>query len=132
MRAYWKLIFHIVIVALSQSNALAQGLIGAPVEPPGGFPPPSGEEMRRVNQITGMVLSSTPINTKRQFKGPSTVPVVKCHFDDTGLLSELRLDQASIWLDQDFYTLWAVASFPPVKPYSSPTQQARATAGKSI
>lgn len=110
----------IVIIALSQPGVFAQGIIGAPFEPHSGCPP-SAEEIHRLNQITGMVLSSTPLDTKREFKGPSTVSVVACHYDNSGLVSELRLYQASIWLDQDFYTLWALASFPPVKPYGSRT-----------
>lgn len=106
------------MIALLQPNVFAQGIVGAPIKPDSNHPP-SSEEIQRLNEITGMVLSSTPLDTKREFKGPSTVSVVTCHSDDSGFLSELRLDQSSIWLDQDFYTLWAVASFPPVKPYGS-------------
>lgn len=108
----------IAIVALSQYGVFAQGIIGHPYDPPPGGPP-SAEEIQRLDQTTGIVLSSTPLDTKREFKGPATVSVVACHYDNSGLVSELRLCQASIWLDQDFYTLWAVASFPPVKPYGS-------------
>jgi hypothetical protein len=115
-----SLLLGIVIIGFSQPGVFAQGITGAPIDPPPGRPP-STEEIHRLDQITGMVLSSTPLDTKREFKGPSTVSVVKCHYDDAGFLSALRLDHASIWLDQDFYTLWAVASFPPVKPYSSRT-----------
>jgi hypothetical protein len=109
----------IVLVLLSQAGVFANGgLVGARIDKHPWHAPPSEAELRRVYEISGMVLSSTPLDTHRQFKGPSTVSVVKCHFDDFGFLSELRLDQDSIWSDQDFYTLWAVASFPPVKPFS--------------
>lgn len=106
------------MIALLQPNVFAQGIVGTPIKPDSTHPP-SSEEIQRLNEVTGMVLSSAPLDMKREFKGPSTVSVVTCNSDDSGLLSELRLDQSSIWLDQDFYTLWAVASFPPVKPYRS-------------
>ena len=106
------------MIVLLQPSVFAQGIMGSPIEP-GSHHPPSPEEIRRLDQISGMVLSSTPLDTKREFKGPSTVSIVACHSDDSGFLSALRLYQASKWLDQDFYTLWALASFPPVKPYSS-------------
>jgi hypothetical protein len=123
----------LMLVALLQPTVFAQGIKGVLVEPDSHHPP-STEELRRLVQITGMVLSSTPLNKKREFKGHdrndtskdlaalrSEYPtsVVKFHHEDSGLVSELRLEQASKWLDQDFYTLWAVASFPPVKPYSA-------------
>jgi hypothetical protein len=109
-------IFLVTVSSLQCAVYAGAGLAGAGVETPTAFPP-SAEEIESIEGTSKMVLTSTPLDQKRKFDGQSTVSVVKCHYDDAGFLSNIRLDRASDSIDQDFQTLWAVSSFPPLKPF---------------